>query len=80
MQLQIYTPMDVSYYGDGGFYVYDVSLTHEDLFGLLADFLEDCLVEELLLHELLYTCIQVERGHFQIRPKVGVETKMQLRP
>jgi len=56
-QLQVYTPVYVSYYGDRSFYMYDVSLTHEDLLGLLADFLEDCLMEELLLHELLYTCI-----------------------
>ena len=49
--------MYVSYYGDRGFYMYDVSLAHEDLLGLLADFLKDCLVEKLLLHELLYACI-----------------------
>ena len=54
---QLYTPVYVPYYGDRSFYMYDVSLAHKDFLGFLADFLEDCLVEKLLLHELLYARI-----------------------
>ena len=37
--------------------MYDISLTHKDFLGFLADFLEDRFVEKLLPHKLLYACI-----------------------
>ena len=52
--------MDITNNGDGRFDMDDVTLGHEQLFGLLADFLDDRLCQKLPLEERFYTCVQVE--------------------
>lgn len=55
--------MDIANNGHGRADVDDVALPHQHLLRLLADFTQERLVEQLLAHELLDACVEVERRH-----------------
>ena len=55
--------MYISYDCDGGSYVHDVALPHQDLLGFLAYLLDESFAQELFVTQSIDAGIEVEWGH-----------------